>query len=236
MPATGLQATIYAGYGTAAAALGAETFGVFRGAADESASFTGSPLFTLPAQFTNSKVAGYNFDRSYVYDDVTLAGLFDATNCQQGDYLVGQISGRIFFIIGLEPMLPIVCVQANRTVSLTRTIPQAGSGGPGSSGPSQPGGQIPYWGRTEAPSANSAPITAPACMIASAGRATSRSDMPSAAPGPSRWRIYVSAGTFPKGAIHDRDFLTDEEGNRHQVEAAGWTNLGYRLESIRVEL
>lgn len=226
-----IQSAIYQGYGSAAAALLAETFNVFRGAAGESNPTQGSSIFTLQAVFTNGKLSGNNFTRGYGFDDIVLAGMFDASNCEPGDYLVGQVTGNIFFIMAMEPMLPIMCIQANRTATLTRSETQLASAG-GDPAPSQSGGSVPYWGREE-DSGNTAPITAPCAMLASSGRATSRSDYPSSSPGPSRWRIYMPISTFPKGSVFDRDYIADEEGNRYMVEAAGWTNQGYRLEAVR---
>lgn len=236
MAVNSIQSSIYQGYGTAAQALLADTHNVFRGQAGVSNPTQGSVLLTLPAVFTNAKLAGNNFTKGIAYDDVVLTGLFDGSNCQPGDFLVDPTTGSVYFIIGMQPFLPILCVQANRTASATRSISQLSPSGGSGDSPlvSQPNGS-PYWGR-QGDTGDTTPVVAPCCMIASAGRATSRSDMPSAAPGPSRFRIYMPISVFPKGSLKDRDIITDEEGNRFQVEAAGWTNQGYRLEAIRLEM
>ncbi len=235
MAVSGIQASIYAGYGAAAVALSADTYQVYRGAAGQSDPTAGTPIAALPMTFTNAKLTGANFERGLLHDDIAVAALIDASTLELGDYLVGP--AETFFIAGMDPMLPVIAVRCNRTISASRSLSELTvGGGMGNAGPSQFGGKTPFWGRREDAADNTPAIKAPACTLASAGRATSRSDMPSAAPGPSRWRIYLSPATFPRDSINDRDFLTDESGNRHMVEAAGWTRLGYRLETIRVEL
>jgi hypothetical protein len=59
-----------------------------------------------------------SFDRPTSYGIVEWQGIFDASYTQPGDYLVQQ--NRTFFIAAQQPLLPVLCVQTNRTISIAR--------------------------------------------------------------------------------------------------------------------
>jgi hypothetical protein len=69
----------------------------------------------LPATFVSAKG---NNGRTNVYGDPLWHGIFDASYTRTGDYLVLE-TGR-FFVVSQEPLLPILCVKANRTISIVR--------------------------------------------------------------------------------------------------------------------
>ena len=60
-------------------------------------------------------------------------------------------------------------------------------------------------------------------------------DLPAAAPGPVTWNVYLDEDAVANGVIHDRDIVTDDNGERYQIDANNWTPLGYKLITTRLE-
>jgi hypothetical protein len=50
------------------------------------------------------------------------------------------------------------------------------------------------------------------------------------------WTIYIPVGQVPQNGIRDRDILIDDDGYRYGVAAAMWTQLGWNLECVRLEV
>ena len=235
-----IQAAIYAGYGVAGTVLG-QPFDLYRPLAGQTPLILANKLTTLPAQMTNAKASGFNFDKGETYEDVLFNALIDGSQIQVGDYLVGAT--RTYFVSAMPPNEPISCVQCNRVVALVRPseeVSPIGGAAPGM--PSQPGSAGTSWGVSSKPvtgnvQAGEIAIVAgvPVNILGTTGRATGTGELPSDAPGPSRWRIALPASVCPKGSVKDRDVLIDEEGYRYQVSAAVWTAIGYRCEAIRTE-
>lgn len=197
---------------------------------------------TTPVIVTSAKAAGYSYTRSSTYDDVLFALQADFTNIQIGDYLVGP-AGTLF-IADMPSLRPVVAVLCNTTVSVTRPGEQLSSTGGQAPGlPSQPGKtRGTYWAPSTKPTTDlngpgevAIKFGIPASMIGTTGRATGVGELPSDAPGPSRWRVYVPQSAFPKGTIKDRDILTDDQGERLQVSADYFSTIGYRIECVRLE-
>lgn len=129
-----------------------------------------------------------------------------------------------------------------RTIAITRPASaQSTSGGAASAPASQVGGSVPYIGLREptATGGTSEPTIAtgiPASIQALGSRVVAPLDaLASSAAGPIRWKIFIPASALAKGAIRDRDIVTDDEGNRYDVSAAYWNSLGYALETVRLE-
>jgi hypothetical protein len=77
----------------------------------------------LPAVF--SRVDG-NFDRSIGYGVGVWRGYFDASYTRVGDYLVQD--SEVWFIAEQQSLLPVLCVKANRVISVSRhTAPIVGT-------------------------------------------------------------------------------------------------------------
>ncbi len=69
----------------------------------------------LPATFVSAKGNG---GRTNVYGEALWHGVFDASYTRAGDYLVLD-TGK-FFVASQKPLLPILCVKANRIISIVR--------------------------------------------------------------------------------------------------------------------
>ena len=50
------------------------------------------------------------------------------------------------------------------------------------------------------------------------------------------WSIAIAASSLPQYSVRDRDIIIDDEGYRYEVAGNYWTQLGYQLECIRLEV
>lgn len=61
-------------------------------------------------------------------------------------------------------------------------------------------------------------------------------DLPAAPPSPIVWNVIIPLSeNIAVGTIKDRDIVTDDVGDRYQIEAAYWNSLGWSLACIRLE-
>ncbi|AVA33362.1 hypothetical protein [Cupriavidus metallidurans] len=127
MDAATLQSRIYAGYGKAAQRIG-YVHNVYR------PSGAGNPLATvlttLNAAFSAQE---WTFTRPNLPDKPYWYALVDGTLLQMGDYLQ-RAGGSTYFIAGLQSELPILAVECNRTVWVTRPAAPSAVGNVGYSG------------------------------------------------------------------------------------------------------
>lgn len=65
---------------------------------------------------------GGNFRRPVQHSQSLWEGLFDAAYTRPGDILRRARDGAVFYIAAQQPMLPVLCVRALRTVKITRPI------------------------------------------------------------------------------------------------------------------
>jgi hypothetical protein len=61
-----------------------------------------------------------NFTQSVGYEVASWRGYFDASYTRVGDYLVHKHD--VWFIAGQHSLLPVLCIKANRVISITRQI------------------------------------------------------------------------------------------------------------------
>lgn len=108
------QTKIYRGMGKAAQRIGLP-FDVYRPADATNPLATGNKVATaLPAHFT----ADGNYTKPNTYGQATWQAMLDGAQVAVGDYMTGQ--GGPYFIAAKQPLLPILAVGCNRTVSLTQ--------------------------------------------------------------------------------------------------------------------
>ena len=121
MNADQINAKIYAGRGKAALRLGL-SYTVMR--PNQAANPLANPVATIQAALN----AGDN-----AYRKPNLPGSafwfadMDGTVTQPGDYLVRQSGGQTYYIAGQQPLLPIICVECNRSIRIARAPSAAGS-------------------------------------------------------------------------------------------------------------
>ena len=189
------------------------------------------------AQFSQN----YNFNRAAKYDDVLWNALIDPRLVQVGDILIGN--GLTYFVASMDPLLPVSCVRCTGTVDIFTQNSQLANNGETGAQPSQHNGDGHYWGADRdlvtdptLSGETQLAVKVPCLMIANAGRATGDGQLPDDAPGPARWRFWLPASVVPKGSIVNRQVFVDDQGNRYYSSAAQWVSMGYRVETIRLEM
>jgi len=215
MDAATLQSRIYRGYGKAAARLG-QLYQVARPLAASAP--LGNIEFSLLCSFNNRDWTYIKPDR---YGDPTWYGLFDASNTQAGDYLLGPQGP--YFIANQLLHVSILCVSCNRSVVLLR--PPAPTSDTGVQGY---GGQCLAEDGVALGSVDANGAVAngwPACIILS-GRADAAGPLPMSMKN-AGWQILLPA-SVPL-VIGSSDILLDDLGRRYVVEAAELTDNGWRI-------
>src|ERR1700712_3904650 len=69
----------------------------------------------LPATFVAAKGSDKHANG---HGDALWHGIFDASYTRVGDYLV--MDAAVFFVGSQEPLLPVLCIRTNRTISIAR--------------------------------------------------------------------------------------------------------------------
>jgi len=126
MDAARLQTKVSAGYAKSAQRIG-YAFTVYRPAG------AGNPIVPgnivggpINAAFT-PRASGFNFQITSDYKQPLFHGLFDATSINVGDYM--HLAGHgAYFVIAKPDLAPILCVQCNNTVSVSRPAGPSGYG------------------------------------------------------------------------------------------------------------
>lgn len=200
-----INAKIYAGRAQAALRLGLD-YQLFRPTAAINP-FAGS-LLTLKAAFNSGD---NNYAKPNLYGDPVWFGDFDGRLTQRGDYLVrGQ---QIYFIAAMQPLLPIVCIDCNRIMSLVREPSAVSVGAVGYSG--------------ESPDTQVAVLSGwPAAVIAGGRGENAGTTLPASARN-GGYRILLP--TSVPVLINPSDVLIDDLGRRYVVESAELTDMGYRI-------
>lgn len=113
MDGTRLQSLIYKGLGNAAAHIGL-SFQGYRPNGALNPIAVGNETALISASFTTA----YSYSKPNTYGQATWQAVLDGSQVNVGDYLVG--TPGTFFIAAKQPLLPILSVGCNRTVSITQ--------------------------------------------------------------------------------------------------------------------
>jgi hypothetical protein len=162
----------------------------------------------LPATFL--PVSGSD-TRVNTYGEPLWQGIFDASYTQEGDYIV--LGSRVFFIASQDPLLPVLCVNANRTISLARPNTQVNTAA------------NPYGGYTS--SGNSILMANwPASVLAENKTGVSSGGLPINV-GVPYWNILIPSvfGII----LSPGDLVTDDLGRTAVVTGSELTKLGWRI-------
>lgn len=152
------------------------------------------------------------YRRPNKYGKATWYGVFDATGVMVGDYHIGPEG--TFFVATLQPLLPILVVECNRTARIVRPQQQSGVG------------ILPYGGNTQA---TETPLIGPLPCSILQGTKGEKSD--AALPGDTRaawWTVlmpYHGIDLFPG------DIMIDELKQRYVISSNERTDAGYRMTS-----
>lgn len=220
MDSVTLQAHIYAGRGKAAIRIGLDCrqyrpllAGVPFGnliATIKSAFNSGDPLYKSPNLFG---------------DPVWYADL-DGRATQPGDYLVRVADGSTWYIAAQQQLLPIVCIECNRALRISRqalVVGAVGLQGYGSSSPCDPASMGDILGVPGS--------LWPASILLGGRSRNSEAHLPAGVK-QSGWRIMLPASV--PAVLTAGDIATDDLGRRYVFEAAEMTDMGWRINAIEV--
>lgn len=208
MDASTIQSRIYMGYGKVASKIGSP-YGVYRAqSALADAISAGNLLTTIPASFNAEDM---KYGKPNKYGHPTWYCVADGTSFRVGDYLVGEST---FLVVAMQPMLPILVVETNRTISIFRPQKQLGIGALG------------YGGNTQY---NQEPtlVNFPASVL----QGTKGEVGPAKLPGDTRlpW-FYVLMPAIPGGElVLNNDLIVDDLGRRYITSSTELTDLGWRI-------
>jgi hypothetical protein len=205
MDATKLQKKVYAGYTKAALRIG-PVFSLFR-PSDPLNPLGFGPIATLNASFNAEDMT---YGRPNKYGKPTWYCLVDGTQTQVGDYLINAT--QTFFIAAMQPILPILAVDCNRTINVLRPQQQTGLGAVG------------YGGDTDA---NETPLMTgwPASVLQGTKGEKGEVNLPGDVRNP-WWQMLFPA--FPGVNLRTADIITDDMNRRYVISSAELTDLGYR--------
>jgi hypothetical protein len=138
-------------------------------------------------------------------------GMFDASYTKPGDYLVQ--GNRTFFIAAQQPLLPVLCVQTNRVLSIARPSVQSSTAA------------NPYGGYT---AANNLLLIQgwPGSVLAVNGRGEPAAGLPTDQIVPF---LAILIPAPPTVWLSSGDMMSDDIGRSAVITASELTALGWRL-------
>jgi hypothetical protein len=216
-----LQQKIYGGYAKSALRVGLP-FDLYRPVGTSNPMAAGNKITTLKAAFAGHSAPQFNFGRPSDYKDPLFHALIDGTQVQRGDYLASSatVEGP-FYVASMDPVVPILVVQTNRTVTVYRPDGAA----------SKPIGVSGYAG-TVASTANAnetAIMTAWPASVLEGARGINQGNLPGDA-GIGIWRIKLPyAGVL----ITQGSIVIDDLGKRMVVRQAELSDLGWNLQAVQ---
>ncbi|AQW28645.1 hypothetical protein ACJBUE_12780 [Ralstonia syzygii subsp. celebesensis] len=228
MNADQIHAKIYAGRAKAALRLGLD-YNVFRPTG------TGNPLSNQVATIKAAFNAGDNTYKSpNMPGDAFWYGDFDGRLTQPGDYLVHPVNPMdVKYIAAQQQLLPIICIDCNRTVRLSRAAPQGAPGAVGAVGYSglcdSPTESVDVLGLN--PANNGGTFVGWPCAILFGGKSQAAVGLPGDVKN-SGWRILMPPSV--PVVVRSGDILTDDLGKRYAVEGAEQSDIGWRINAQEV--
>lgn len=206
MDAAKLQSKVYKGYAQASKRIG-PAYNLFRPTSAINP-FSNGPITTLNASFNAEDMT---YGRPNKYGKPTWFCLVDGSQTQVGDYLSNAT--QTFFIAAMQPILPILAVDCNRTINVLRPQQQAGFGAQ------------PYGGDTAA-GETSLMTGWPASVLQGTKGEKNEVNLPGDVRNP-WWQILLPS--FTGVVIETSDIVTDDLSRRYVVSSAELTDLGWRI-------
>lgn len=205
MDSTKIQSRVWKGYGKAAKYIG-PAYNLYRPIFAVNP-FSNGPVATLNASFNAEDMT---YGRPNKYGKPTWFCLVDGSQVLVGDYLINAT--QTFFIAAMQPILPILAVDCNRTVNVLRPQQQTGVGAVG------------YGGDTDAN--ETALMTGwPASVLQGTKGEKNEVNLPGDVRNP-WWQMLMPA--FPGVVLQSADIVTDDIGRRYIISSAELTDLGWR--------
>ena len=175
----------------------------------------GSPLMTLPAAFS---VGNYNFAKAQEYAKATWQCLIDGSQTQPGDILVG--TAKTYFIAAQQALLPILAVEAPRTIDVRRPFQQSTVGYSPTYGGTTPAQETPLMTQW------------PASILQGTKGENTGTNVPDDVRDP-WWNVLMPS--WPGIVILSSDVLKDDQGRRYIVSSAELTPLGWRITCMEAQ-
>lgn len=201
-----IQAKVWKGYSKAALRLGVN----YQFHRPSGGSFPGATTVNIPVSLNAEDM---KYGKPNKYGKATWYALVDGTSLQVGDYFIG--AQGTFFIAALQPLLPILVVECNRTISIGRVTPPAGVGAQS------------YSGIT---AANSTPyVSGVPCSIL---QGTKGEKSVVSLPGDTREPWWIMLMPASVGTVKYGDLVIDDLARRYVVSSAELTDLGYRITAM----
>lgn len=151
------------------------------------------------------------FERPVPYGEALCHGIFDAAYTKVGDYLVQNDAA--WFIASQEPLLPVLCVRANRVVSFWRAAGAAVTG-------------VNTYGGITAAEKRPLLLHWPASVLGDAGAGQPAAALPGDSTVP-YWTVLLPA--FPGIVLLPADLMRDDLGRAAVIAAAELSDLGWRI-------
>lgn len=211
-----LQAKIYTGYAKAAKVMGV-AYDQYRPLSASQP--LGNKIATVKMAVDSGKQ--YTFQSPNEYGDPTWLALIDDATVQTGDYLVGNNGGintNTYFIAGKQFLLPVLAIECNRAIRISRQTVSSGVGA------------VSYSGMTGASESNVLGTNGalwPASVLFG-GKSQSSMGLPAGAK-QTGWRILLPPSVPSGVVISASDVVTDDIGRRYLVDGAELTDLGWRI-------
>lgn len=204
-----IKAKIYKAYAKAASKLG-PAYQFYRPAQTDLTTLSGPGTATvsLPVSLNAEDMT---YSRPNKYGKATWFALFDGTQAQVGDYFVG--TEGTFFVATMQALLPILAVECNRTVTVSRAPSTAGIGAQS------------YGGSTPATE-----VTLMRGWPASILQGTKGEKDPVGLPLDVREPWWIVLLPHLAGVtLRSSDIITDDLGRRYSISSAELTDPGWRL-------
>lgn len=202
-----LQDRIYLGLGVSARHVG-QSADAFRSKGPFNPLDKLNRFLRLPATFVSAKGNGA---RTNVYGDALWHGMFDGSYTRTGDYLV--LGTGKYFVASQEHLLPILCVKANRIISIVRPNMQT------SAASNTYGGYAPG-------SSTTLMVGWPASVLGENRLSASEGDLPTDQSIP-YWNILLPS--IARVILSPGDMITDDLNRTGTIAGSELTDLGWRI-------
>lgn len=209
-----IQARVYAGYAKAANVIGLP-YQQYRPLTANAP--LGNLIATIKAAFDSTP--SYKFTTPNEYGDPSWFGLINDATVLTGDYLIG--TGDVKFIAGKQFLLPVIAIDCNSSVKITREAAPTAVGAIGYSGNQSSQETIILGG---------AGVLWPASILLG-GRSQQGVGLPAGVKN-AGWRILLPPSV--PVVIMVGDIVTDNLGRRFAIDGAEFTDLGWRITSNEI--
>jgi len=211
-----METLIAKGYAKAASKVGA-SFNLYRPSGASSPLDISRKVGTLYASFTPHSASGFSYKRPSDYTSSLYHGMFDTREVEVGDYLTHATQGT-WFVAGMDPIQPPLCIECQRTVTITRPS------GATQVGLNSYGGNVP---ETETPVMSGWPAS---LLDSGKGQTKKYGDLPGDV-GTGIWELLLPL--VPGVLVRDADIMVDDLGRRYVLGSCELQDYGWRCKAVQ---